>query len=71
MVMNPRDMHPSQEEFSEREPDLVLTFDYFAFKRNQEILESLHRGDLVSFNATLSHFAQKRTYIKGYKHETA
>ena len=45
MAMNPRDVHPSQD--GEREPDLVLTFDYYSFMRNKALLESLHRGDYV------------------------
>ncbi|TNV81360.1 hypothetical protein FGO68_gene8669 [Halteria grandinella] len=61
LVMNPRDLHPSVPEFSQREPDLIMTFDIHAFSRNKAILEMLKRGDVVTFNATLPQMALKRS----------
>ena len=57
VVMEPRDLHPGAAEYADREPDLILSFDQFSFKRNLEVLENLRRGDLLRFNATITHLA--------------
>ncbi len=44
---------------------MVLKFDLNAFGRNRDTLESLHRGDLIAFNATLSQMVQKRRSQNG------
>jgi hypothetical protein len=45
--MKPRDIHPDEKDFAAREPDLILSFDIWAFEENKEMLENLHRGDYV------------------------
>ena len=58
--MNPRDIHPSEQDFGSREPDIVLTFDYYTFERNKDVIEDLKRGDYIQFNATIGSIATKR-----------
>ena len=58
--MDPRDTHPLEDSFNDREPDIILTFDEFSFERNQETMEELKRGDLIRFNATISHLGVRR-----------
>lgn len=60
IVMKPRDLHPVLDEYAQREPDLIISFDLHSFNRNKEVLEGLKRGDFISFNATITHLAQKR-----------
>jgi hypothetical protein len=57
IVMNPRDLHPSVPEYSQREPDLIVAFDVHAFSRNKDTIEMLKRGDVVRFNASIPQLA--------------
>lgn len=34
LQMEPRDLHPMEESFASREPDLILAFDKHSFERN-------------------------------------
>jgi hypothetical protein len=61
LVMDPRDVHNEDSSYGDREPDLILSFDINSFNRNREIIEELRKGDLIKFNATLTHFNTKRT----------
>ena len=61
LVMDPRDVHNEDSSYGDREPDLILTFDLNSFTRNRDIIEELRKGDLIKFNATLTHFSTKRT----------
>ncbi|CDW76028.1 UNKNOWN [Stylonychia lemnae] len=58
--MDRRDYHPSEQDFAEREPDLVITLTEAGFERNQKEIEELRRGDIIRFNATISHFAVQK-----------
>lgn len=60
VVMDPRDVHPENADYGLREPDLILTFDLRSFERNLKVIEELHRGDLIRFNATITHLAIRR-----------
>lgn len=66
LVMDPRDVHPEQVDYAEREPDLIISFDIYSFERNRQILEELRRGDYIRFNATITHLAIKRISGRSY-----
>lgn len=55
-----RDVHPLELDFAEREPDLVIAFDGWSFEKNQAVIEELKRGDLILFNASISHLGVKK-----------
>jgi hypothetical protein len=55
--MDPRDVHPLEKDYGDREPDLLLTFDLYSFEQNRPIIEELHRGDYIRFNATITQIA--------------
>jgi hypothetical protein len=60
MVMNPRDRHPDDSDFADREPDLILTFNSLSFERNKLIIEDLRKGDLIRFNASIAHLGVRK-----------
>lgn len=60
LVMDPRDVHMEDSSYGNREPDLILSFDLNSFTKNREVIEDLRKGDLIKFNATLTHFSIKR-----------
>ena len=47
-------------DFAEREPDLVLTFDFYSFELNKQAIENLYRGDHIIFNATITHLGVRK-----------
>lgn len=59
--MNPRDSHSLEPEFSDREPDLILTFDYYSFEKNKLVIEDLYRGDHLIFNASITHLGVRKS----------
>ena len=61
MQMSPRDIHPDEQDFALREPDLILTFDIWSFERNKFIIEDLKRGDYIIFNSTITHLGVTKT----------
>lgn len=65
LQMSPRDSHPNEKDFADREPDLIITFDYYSFEKNKEVIEDLYRGDLITFNATITHLGVRRPDHQG------
>eukprot|EP00347_Sterkiella_histriomuscorum_P023465 403334541 len=63
--MDPRDTHPQEEGFGEREPDIILAFDEKGFERNQAVLEELRRGDYILFNATITQLGVRHDHSPG------
>ncbi len=59
--MNPRDIHPMEPDYNEREPDLIITFDYYSFEKNKPVIEELYRGDHLMFNASITHLGVRKT----------
>ena len=62
--MNPRDSHPMEPDYAEREPDLILTFDYYSFEKNKEVIEDLYRGDHLIFNASITHLGIRKDHLE-------
>ena len=50
--MNPREEHPANQNYAEREPDLILYFETWTYDLNFNQLAELRRGDMIRFNAT-------------------
>jgi hypothetical protein len=50
--MEPREDHPTNENYSKREPDLILYFEKWSFDLNYDTIIDLRRGDMIRFNAT-------------------